>query len=141
MPANHEPQVPKIPIFCRRFYSTSDGYFNGTVISGLQMALNRVNNTFQNESNNLNPCLDLMEQYLCHYYFPLCNVTTGEIIPVCSSSCALLRNNEDCSDLLEITNEEIERDNVSLPGDMCIQTYRNDVNAPRISTNCISIEG
>jgi len=138
VPANHDSQIPR---FCCRFYSASDGYFNGSVISGLQMALNRVNNTFQSDSNNLNPCLDLMEQYLCYYYFPLCNVTTGEIIPVCSSSCALLRNNEDCSHLLKITNEEIEWDNVSLPGDMCTQTYRNYANAPQISTNCISIEG
>jgi len=105
------------------------------------MALNRVNNIFQSDSNNLNPCLDLMEQYLCYYYFPLCNVMTGEIIPVCSSSCALLRNNEDCSDLLEIANEEFEQDNISPPGDMCILTYRNFVNTPRISTNCTSIEG
>lgn len=138
VPANRDPQIP---IFCRRFYQSEDRYFRGSILSGLQMALSRVTNTFQSSSNNLNPCVDLMEQYLCHYYFPLCNQTTGEIIPVCSSSCSLLRNNKDCSDLLEIANEEIERDNVSPPGDACIQTHRNFVNTPLISQNCISIEG
>ena len=137
MPANRTRDVPR---FCRRFYSDDDGYFIGSQLN-VQMALSRIDNIFQMPSNNLNPCLDLMERYLCHYYFPLCNLMTGEIIPVCSSSCSLLRNNEDCSDLLVIANEEVERDGVIPPFDTCIQTHRNFVNTPSISQNCIAIEG
>ena len=87
-----------------------------------------------------------MENYLCHYYFPLCNQTTGEITPVCRSSCALLANNEDCSELVEITNEELveitneELSQVDSIGN-CLQTYRNYSGVPAVSENCLSIEG
>ena len=78
-----------------------------------------------------------MENYLCHYYFPLCNQITGEITPVCRSSCALLANNEDCTELMEITNEKISQfDSIG----NCLQTFRN-YSAPAVSENCLSIEG
>ena len=105
------------------------------------MALLRISRTFQNESNNLNPCVDLMENYLCHYYFPLCNLTTGETTLVCNSSCALLVNNVNCSDLRTIANEELEEDDIVPPDDVCLQTHSSYINPPVLSGNCLSIEG
>ena len=78
---------------------------------GLQEALHMINDTFQSELDN--SCVELMENYLCHYYFPLCNLTTGEITPVCRSGCALLLNNQDCAELREITNEQLNQHNVT----------------------------
>ena len=128
-----------LPGFCRRYYNDSEHFINGSTNSGLPLQiLSKINDIFQSESYNLNPCVELMENYLCHYYFPLCNQTTGEITPVCRSSCALLANNEDCSELMEITNEELSQvDSI----DNCLQTYRNYTSAPTVSEKCLSIEG
>ena len=128
------------PGFCRQYYSDGEHFINGSMTRGLQIqaALTRINDMFQSESYNLNSCVELMENYLCHYYFPSCNQTTGEITPVCRSSCALLANNEDCSELMEITNEELsEVDSIG----NCLQTYRNDDAISVVSENCLSIEG
>ena len=130
-----------LPISCERFYSPGDGYFSGSEIIGLQMALLKISNTFQNESNNLNPCVDLMKNYLCHYYFPLCNLMTGVTTLVCNSSCALLVNNEDCSELREIANEELQQDDIVPPDDVCLQTHSTFINPPAVSGYCLSIEG
>ena len=125
------------PGFCRRYYNDSEHFINGSTNNGFRI-LSKINDIFQSESYNLNPCVELMENYLCHYYFPLCNQTTGEITPVCRSSCALLANNEDCSELMEITNEELSQ--VDSIGN-CLQTYRNYSGVTAVSENCLAIEG
>ena len=94
---------------------------------------------FQSELDN--SCVELMENYLCHYYFPLCNLTTVEITPVCRSSCALLLNNQDCAELREITNEQLNQHNVTPPDNKCLQTHSMYVNSSAVSENCLSIEG
>ena len=125
---------------CERYYSHKDGYYCGSEITGLQEALHTINVTFQSELED-NSCIELMENYLCHYYFPSCNVTTGEIIPVCNSSCALLLNNQDCAELREIANEQLKQRNVAPPGDKCLQTHSMYVNSSAVSkNNCLSIE-
>ena len=123
---------------CEKYYSGSDGYINGSEISGLQEAMQRISDTLQNESDNT--CIELMESYLCHYYFPLCNLTTGEITGVCQSSCHLLINNEDCSELVKITNMQLQQYNIT-PHHECLQTHRMFINPPALSENCLSIEG
>ena len=125
--------------FCRRYYSSEDGYFSGSTLSGLQTTLQAINDTFQNDTDN--PCVPLMLQYLCFYYFPVCNLTTDEIIPVCGSSCILLANTEDCPELREIANSELERNNIAPPDDSCAYTHRSYVILPVISDSCLSIEG
>ena len=125
---------------CERYYGYNNGYFNGTEITGLQEAWYMINGTFQSGLED-NPCIELMENYLCHYYFPSCNVTTGEITPVCRSSCALLLNNQDCAELREIANEQLKQHNVTPPGDKCLQTHSMYVNSLAVSENCLSIEG
>ena len=124
---------------CERYYGHSDGYFSGNEITGLQEALHKISGTFQSELDN--SCIELMENYLCHYYFPLCNMTTGEITPVCRSSCALLLNNQDCAQLREIADEQLKQHNVTPPGDKCLQAYSTYVNSSAVSENCLSIEG
>ena len=125
-------------MLCETYYSGSDGYINGSETSGLLETLQKIIDTLQNEPDNI--CVELMENYLCHYYFPSCNMTTGEIIPVCSSSCGLLTNNEDCSELMKIINMQLKQDNVTSPFD-CLQTHHMLINPPKVSENCLSIEG
>ena len=130
-----------LPRMCTRHYDGRDGYFSGSVLTDLETTLSRITERFNSEPHNLNPCVELMLNYLCHYYFPLCNQTTGEITPVCSRSCTLLTNNQNCSALREIANEELEQENVLSPGDSCAQTYQSFVNQPPVSENCLAIEG
>ena len=126
---------------CERYYSYTDGYYCGSETTGLQEALHMINSSFQSELED-NTCIELMENYLCHYYFPSCNVTTGEITPVCRSSCALLLNNQDCAELREIANEQLKQHNVTPPGDKCLQTHSMYINSSAVSeSNCLSIEG
>ena len=127
--------------FCRAYYSSDVGYINGSEIIGLQTALRRINNKYEKDENILNPCVDLMLNYLCNYYFPQCDISTGEVTPVCSTSCALLGNNEDCVDLREMAYGILEKNNVSTPGESCFQTFRSYDNPPTVSESCLSIEG
>ena len=94
---------------CAPYYTPGNGYFRGNEISGIHMDLLEISDIFDNEYS-LNLCVDLMLNYLCHYYFPSCNLTTGEVTPVCSSSCVLLLINQDCSNLSTVVNRELEQD-------------------------------
>ena len=128
---------------CRNYYTSGSGYFNATNKSEIDEALRAVNMTFQNNNNRDNPCMDLMMNYLCHYYFPSCNVTTGEVTPVCSSTCSLLSNNEDCVVLRRIADMRIEEQAVDPPSDSCSVTYLvdDDDPPPTATDNCLAIEG
>ena len=128
-----------LPGFCRRYYDLEEYLINGSLNIDLRRSLGRINDMFQSESYNLNPCVELMENILCNYYFPLCDQITGEITPVCRSSCALLANNVDCTELMEIVNDELS-EVADSPGN-CLQTYRDYDNLPAVSDNCVSIEG
>ena len=129
------------PGFCRRYYNDSEHYINGTIESGLQVILSEINGIFQSDSYNLNLCIELMENYLCHYYFPLCNQTTGEITPVCRSSCGLLANNEDCIELMEITNEKLNLSQFDSVGNCLLNQTNHESSPALVSENCLSIEG
>ena len=105
------------------------------------MALQRISVTFDDEYN-LNPCVDLTLSYLCHYYFPSCNLATGEITPVCSSSCSLLRFNQDCATLTAVVNKELGQEIVVIEdAQSCSQTYYSYVDIAPVSGNCLLIEG
>ena len=129
----------RLPEMCTIHYDDGYGYFNGSLISGLQNSFRRIDRMFQRVSDS-NQCVELMTIYLCYYYFPPCNQTTGEIIPVCSRSCALTLNNENCSALRRIITDILEQDNIVSPGDSCLQTHRSFVNPPQVSEDCLSIE-
>ena len=123
-----------LPEFCKRYYSHDEHIINGNK-TDLQTTLNDISEMFENDYN---PCVELMENYLCHFYFPSCNQTTNEITPVCRSTCALLANNEDCSELMEIVDEELKEFDSPVN---CLKTYRNYDSPPVVSENCLSIEG
>ena len=126
---------------CITYYDDIDGYFSGSSLNRLQEAFQGITETFNSESHSLNPCVDLMLNYLCHYYFPSCNQTDDEITPVCNRTCTFLTNNQNCSVLREIANQELEQHNLLSTGDSCVQTYRSFVNPPPVSENCLAIEG
>ena len=126
---------------CRNYYASDSGYFNTTTNKDdIDEALRRINSRFQNEDNSDNPCTDLMLNYLCNYYFPSCNLMTDEVTPVCSTSCALLANNEDCVDLRE-NIVDVQLEDIGPPSDSCSQTYQVDDPPPTVTANCLAIEG
>ena len=126
---------------CRGFYALDSGYLNAANKTEIDEALEMINSRFRNNANRDNPCRDLMLNYLCNYYFPSCDLETGEITPVCSSSCALLANNEDCVDLRVIADRQLE--DVGPPSDSCSQTYQvdDDDDPPMVTDSCLAIEG
>ena len=129
---------------CRNYYASGSGYFNATNKSEIDDALQAVNRRFRNDDNRDNPCVDLMMNYLCHYYFPSCNVATGEITPVCSTSCSLLSNNENCVVLRGIADMQLGGQAVDPPSHSCSVTYLvddDDDPLPTVTENCLAIEG
>ena len=130
----------EVVTLCRPYYSPGSGYFSGNEIGDVHMNLLHIRDTFNATEYNLNPCVDLMLNYLCHYYFPLCNLTTSEITPVCSSSCVLLLVNQDCATLSGVVNRELGPDFVLADGS-CSQTYYSYDNIPPVSRDCLSIAG
>ena len=125
---------------CTTYYDIGDEYFNGSTISGLQTALQKINDGFLNVPES-NQCLELMKSYLCHYYFPSCDQMTGKIIPVCSDNCTLTLNDKDCVTLREIVNYELGQVNATSLNESCSQTHHPFVNPPLVSENCLPIEG
>ena len=120
----------------------NDGIFSGTRINGLERVLGILFNTSLNaESANASDCAEAVQRYLCYYYFPVCNMTTNEIVPVCTDTCELLYLNDDCLGLLVNASVDLMRESVPVPDDSCTQTSRSFSNVPMISNNCTAIEG
>ena len=99
-----------------------------------------------NTSYNLSPCVTLVENYLCYYYFPRCIMRNNKILPVCRDSCNLLFNNEECSSLLQNALSVVIDHNITLLPDnnSCAMTYRSftDSDQPiNVSEECLEIEG
>ena len=95
-----------LPRSCVELYNIDGGRpGNGNidasgVFPGIRRALiNELLNDIADLSEN-HDCVQLVQRYFCDYYYPICDVENGIITPVCSSSCNLLFNNEDCSNLL-----------------------------------------
>ena len=126
---------------CERFYGDGDHYFSGSPLNGFTQVFSRIHSAFLREHNN--QCIDLMENYLCYYYFPLCNPDNNEIIPVCSRSCVLLRNIGDCHHLRMIADGELANNSVDPPDNTCAVNYHSYVDSVAVilSESCYSIEG
>ena len=138
----NQPPVRLLPMSCNnlRFYDNDDAVFNGSRINLLPKVLDRINNRTESADNP--ECAESLQQYLCHYYFPLCNLTTGEIIPVCDNSCELLMENDNCNDLFTIASQELGSSNISIPDTTCLRTHRMFNNRPpSVSDKCSEIEG
>ncbi|XP_065910180.1 tyrosine-protein kinase receptor TYRO3-like isoform X2 [Dysidea avara] len=133
---------------CDGYYDTNSGYFNGSAIDELQTILDEeIANSIPSDADT---CVDYVQRYLCYYYFPVCNLTTGVIIPTCSPSCNLLTNNQDCKALIQPATRAIEQrisniavgDNLNnSPGGTCLITVNSSyIENATLSMDCIAIE-
>ena len=140
-----------IPKPCETLYSAlglSDVmYFKEDTIPGLRKVLNDTYTFLPyhfNASSYLDDCSLLIGNYLCAYYFPLCREDRNQIYEACSSSCNILFNNEECSNLFKDTINFIAEQNITiLPDtDSCATTYRPlGFDQPDEASFCLSIEG
>jgi len=139
----------QLPVTCKGYYDTNGGYFDGSTIDGLQMILDEeIANSIPDDAET---CVDFVQRYLCYYYFPVCNLTTGVILPSCSASCNLLTNNQDCKVLIQTATRAIEQriNNIAIgghsnnsPDGTCLITVNTSYIAnTTLSTDCIPIEG
>ena len=121
------------------------------MIPGLRKALNDSYNFLPyllntSESSHQYQCTELIGIYLCNYYFPFCRMDRDgfEILPVCSCSCNLLYNNEECSNMFIYTLSYLGEQGISVLPDnnSCEMTYRPiGADHPGESNFCFSIEG
>jgi len=126
---------------CKIFYGNGISYYNGTFIANLWRALNDVEeNVINNADDHLTFCAELVQRYLCYHYYPLCDQTSGNIMPACRRSCNLMFNNNACSELLMNAFDIIEESNIIPPDDSCMTTVRSFPSPPRVAS-CIAIEG
>ena len=95
------------------------------------------------ESEDHESCVQLIREYFCGFYYPLCDLETGIIFPVCSSSCNMIFNNEHCSNLLMDAIRTMEQQNITeVPsGESCEETFVPLTNTPEpaVSHECIDI--
>ena len=133
-----------IPRSCEAFYSGDyyDGGVQPDIVEVLDDALLII---YSNASDNHDKCVQLIENYLCHYYFPECHMDNNDIFPVCSSSCNILLNNQVCSELLMDALSYIAEKNITLlpDSDSCAVThcFYSEPNKPAINESCLGIEG
>ena len=136
-------QSSLLPRSCRNadFYHSDDAVFNGSKINDLSRTLDNIYNTLTMEYADNSECVESVQRYLCYYYFILCDITNGEIIPVCEDTCLMLFDNDDCSELLTVAYEELESHTIPAPDESCSQTHRSFVTSPTKSNDCVEIEG
>ena len=136
-----------VPEFCYEFHIEDDiSYYAGDMIPGINQALSDAILFINlNISDSLEQCAQAIGDYLCHYYFPTCNMDGDKIIPVCSSSCNVLLNNEECLDLFTNALSIIGKKNITaLPSsDSCTMTYYsfNESDQPDVSRFCRQVLG
>ena len=122
-------------------------YYEEEVIPGLRKALNDTYNFLHyhlNTSSHQYQCTELMGTYLCNYYFPFCRMDRNDIIPVCTSSCNLLHNNEECKNMLMYTLSYFAEQGITVLPDnnSCEMTHRLfGPDRPSESNFCLGLEG
>jgi len=132
------PGRPGLPRSCMSYYGQDDGFINGTFGRMVRQTLDDI------EIELTGACTDMVQEYLCFFYWPLCNLTNGQVLPVCSDSCDSLFNNEECSSVLTIATEILEervRDSIDMPSESCDTTTRELVGPYTESADCVTIEG
>ena len=124
---------------CMAYYDRDDGFINGTLRRMIRMTLDNI------EANLTGSCADMVQRYLCYFYWPRCDLTNGEVIPVCIDSCDSLFNNEECSSALTSAIETLQgniRDgSLGVPSESCDTTTRRLMESHVESEDCITIEG
>ena len=100
---------------------------------------------YSNAPSGFNQCADLIASYLCHFYFPVCQTDDRGIHPLCSTTCNLLFNHEECSSLLINVISLITNYNISIvpDNDSCVVTHRSYAmsDQPVISEYCFQTQG
>ena len=100
---------------------------------------------YSNASSNLTQCKDLIGSYLCQFYFPVCQIDNTRIVSICSTTCNLLFNDEECSSLLINAISLIAKYNINTvpDNDSCVITHRSYAvsDQPVMSQFCIQTEG
>ncbi|XP_065911219.1 uncharacterized protein [Dysidea avara] len=91
-------------------------------------------------THNDSGCVDYALNYLCYFYYPVCSLTTGVVSYTCTSSCGLLVNNQNCSDILSLASNRLENNNFPEPEADCERTSRTPETPMVVAEECISIE-
>ena len=127
------------PQTCRSYYAFGEGFFNDTLKGRLRRSLDNITRIFDGRDSQ---CVDLILRYLCYYYFPVCDLSTGVVTTSCVSTCNLIVNNQDCSNLLEEARDIINQisANTPVPNYDCTRTYDTISNPTLISEQCREIE-
>ena len=134
--------------FCDKYYveNFDDSYYDKDEVPGIKEILNDgLFAGYSNASNDFYQCTELISHYLCHYYFPVCDMDHDEILPVCSFSCNLIFNNEDCHNLFTNALDLIVEQNITIlpSNESCTATYHpfTGSDKPEVSDFCLDIEG
>ena len=139
-----------VPRSCARFYDDNSAHYNGSTIYGGIIARDLDNllsdGTSMTSTHDVQDlCAELIHNYFCYYYYPLCDIETGEIIPVCTESCNLLYNSDVCSDLLISALSMLRRGRYPVPDedDVCERGFLPFPNTsdPSLVDYCENIEG
>jgi len=133
------------PRSCLNFYNNIEGNIDGSIaVPGIKRVLNLLINP--SDGSGFGQCVEPLQEYFCYYFFPPCDLETNQIIPVCSWSCNLLYNNEDCLDWLNIVRGimQDELQNISpllLPDeDSCTRNFL-PISESSVSGDCKRIGG
>ncbi|XP_065909293.1 uncharacterized protein [Dysidea avara] len=128
------------PRSCMDYYDSrnNEGFFNNTHRDMLRRTVDNISDSFRAHGGQ---CVNLTLHYLCYYYYPVCDLTTGVVMPSCTSSCNLLVNNQNCSDLLEEARVIINQmsPTVPFPEYDCARTYDTNGEPNNISEQCREI--
>ena len=111
----------------------------------LKRTLDNLLTETSSESEDHDSCVQLIREYFCGFYYPLCHLETEIITPVCRSSCNMIFNNEHCHDLLIEAISVMEQENIPVvpSGHSCEETFLplTKISEPALSGNCIGIAG
>ena len=129
-----------LPRVCEQFYGEDDGVYNNTFRDGLRIVIDSLETEFSN-LGDAESCISFALNYVCYYYYPVCNLTTGVVSYTCRSSCGLLVNIEHCSELLSQASDLIEDANIPGPEADCERPARLPNEPTVVAEECISIEG
>ena len=139
-----------VPRSCRDFYQANVPPADGNIdesdmMPRIRMILDDLLNDTSSTSENHDSCVQLVRRYFCDFYWPVCDVTTGNIHPACTSSCNLLLNNEVCSDLLMHAIDMVMEQGISVvpSSNSCTRTFLPlpGTPEPQLADTCINIEG
>ena len=140
MKLRDESQVPfrGFPRTCNdlEFYGSGVAVFNGRPIKNLPKTLDDIHRNLDTRLASGSKCAKAVQQYLCYYYYPLCDLDTNEIIPVCYSTCDNLVNNDECSELLMLASKSLD---INSRPNNCSRAHRPFNKPPAVSNNCTMI--